>query len=66
MFPRPATTLTLKKVKGQGHCMVPNERIMHAKYQCFIINTSEDMGQVKAFVTDRQTDRGMDGQTKEF
>ena len=31
-------------------------RIMHAKYQCFIINTSEDMGQVKVFVTDGRTE----------
>ena len=31
--------------------------IMYAKYQCSIINTSEDMSQVKVFVTDRQTDR---------
>ena len=29
---------------------------MYAKYQCFIINTSEDMSQVKVFVTDRQTE----------
>ena len=27
---------------------------MHAKYQCSIINTSEDMSQVKVFVTDGQ------------
>ena len=33
--------------------------IMQAKYQCSIINTSEDMSQVKVFVTDGQTDRGM-------
>ena len=32
---------------------------MYAKYQGFIINTSEDMSQVKVFVTDRQTDGGM-------
>ena len=39
---------------------------MHAKYQCSIINTSEDMSQVKVFVTDgltdRRTDRRTDGQ----
>ena len=29
---------------------------MHAKYQCSIFNTSEDMSQVKVFVTDRGTD----------
>ena len=34
--------------------------IMHAKYQCSIINTSEDMSQVKVFVTDRQRDRRTD------
>ena len=34
--------------------------IMHAKYQCSIINTSEDMSQVKVFVTDGQTDRRVD------
>ena len=33
--------------------------IMHAKYQCSIINTSEDMSQVKVFVTDRGTDGRM-------
>ena len=31
------------------------------KYQCSIINTSEDMSQVKVFVTDRQTDGLTDG-----
>ena len=31
--------------------------IMHTKYQCSIINTSEDMSQIKVFVTDRQRDR---------
>ena len=30
--------------------------IMHAKFQCSIINTSEDMGQVKVFVTDGRKD----------
>ena len=34
---------------------------MHAKYQCAIIKTSEDMSQVKVFVTDGQTDRGTNG-----
>ena len=32
-------------------------KIMHAKYQCSIINTSEDMSKVKVYVTDRGTDR---------
>ena len=36
---------------------------MHAKYQCSTFNTSEDMSQVKVFVTDRQTDGQRDGQT---
>ena len=36
---------------------------MHAKYQCSIFNTSEDMSQVKVFVTDRRTDGGTDGRT---
>ena len=31
-----------------------------------IVYTSEDMSQVKVFVTDGQTDRGTDGQTNEF
>ena len=35
-------------------------RIMHAKYQWSTFNTSEDMSQVKVFVTDRQRD----GQTE--
>ena len=34
----------------------PVTRIMHAKYQYSIMNTSEDMSKVKDFVTDRQTD----------
>ena len=29
---------------------------MHAKYQCSIINTSEDMSKVKVFVIDGRTD----------
>ena len=45
-------------------------KIMHAKYQCSIIYTSEDMSQVKVFGTEGQTDRGMDrqrdGQTDEW
>ena len=35
-------------------------RIMNAKYQCSIFNTSEDMSQVKVFATDRQRNRWMD------
>ena len=31
---------------------------MHAKYQCSIINTLEDMSKVKVFVTDGQTTDG--------
>ena len=58
VVPRLKKKLTLKKVKGQGHGMVPKKelvtRIMHAKYQYSIINTSEDMSQVKVFVTDGQ------------
>ena len=38
-------------------------RIMHAKYQWSTFNTSEDMSQVKVFVTDRQRDGQRDGQT---
>ena len=33
---------------------------MHAKYECSIFNTPEDMSQVKVFVTDRQRDRRTD------
>ena len=40
----------------------PVTGIMHAKYQCSITNTSEDMSQVKVFVTDR----GTDGRTNEI
>ena len=63
--PHEAINLTLNWVKGQGHDMVPMERvvtrIMHAKYQSSIINnnTSENMSQVKVFVTDRRMDRWM-------
>ena len=32
---------------------------MHTKYQCSIIDTSEDMSKVKVFVTDSGTDRQM-------
>ena len=39
---------------------------MHAKYQCSNINTSEDMSQVKVFVTDIQTDGGMDRRMDEW
>ena len=39
---------------------------MHAKYQCSIINTSEDMCKVKVFVTDGRTDKGTDRQTNEI
>ena len=41
-------------------------RIMHAKYQCSIINTSEDMSQVKVFVTEGLTDRRTDRRTDEW
>ena len=52
------------KVKVTTCCQLkgPVTRIMHAKYQCSIINTSEDMSQVKVFVTDR----GTDGRTDEW
>ena len=45
------------KVKVTAWCQLKwlVTRIMHAKYQCSIINTSEDMSQVKVFVTDGQT-----------
>ena len=36
------------------------------KYQCFIINTSEDMSQVKVFVTDRHMHGQTIRQTNEF
>ena len=55
VVPRLATTLTLKKVnvkvKVTAWCQLKGlvTRIMHAKYQCSIINTSEDMSQVKVF-----------------
>ena len=39
-------------------------RMMHAKYQCSIINTPEDMSQVKVFVTDGRTDGQRDGQMR--
>ena len=39
-------------------------RIMHAKYQCSTFNTSEDMSQVKVFVTDRRRDGQTDGQMR--
>ena len=34
--PRAATNLTLKKVKGQGHGMVPIERACHKDHACQI------------------------------
>ena len=36
VVPRPATNLTLKWVKGQGHRMVPIERACHKDYACQI------------------------------
>ena len=62
VVPRPATTLTLKLVKdegkGRGHSIVHIERACHKDHACrntnALINTSEDMSQVKVFVTDRQ------------
>ena len=63
---RAATNLTLErsKVKVMAWCQLKGlvTRIMHAKYQCSIINTSEDMSQVKVFVTDRQTEGRTEGQ----
>ena len=38
-------------------------RSIHAKYQWYIINTSEDISQVQVFVTDRGTCRQTDGRT---
>ena len=69
MVPLAAKILTLKrlkvKVKGtawfqwkglpQGSCM-PNISVL-----ILGINTSEDMSQVKVFVTEGQTDRGTEG-----
>ena len=40
--------------------------ISHAKYQISIINISEDMSQVKGFVTDRRTDGQTERWTNEF
>ena len=37
--------------------------VMHAKYRCSKINTSEDMFKVKLFC-DREMERVMDGQVK--
>ena len=37
--------------------------IMHAKYQCSIFNTSEDMSLLKVFC-DRQTEKQTDGETR--
>ena len=45
------------KVTAWGHLKGLVTRIMHAKYQCSIFNNSEDMSQVKVFVTDRRRDR---------
>ena len=64
VVPCSATNLTLKKVKGLGHGMVPIERACHKDHACqisMLYKTSEDMSQVKVFVTDGQRD----GQTDE-
>ena len=70
MVPCAATNLTLKnvEVKVTLWCQLKGlvTRTMHAKYQCSIFNTSEDMSQVNVFVTDRWTDRGTNRQTNEF
>ena len=56
------------KVKVTALCQLTGvvTRIMNAKYQCSGINTSEDMTQVKVFVTDRGTDGQRDRQMNEF
>ena len=53
------------KVKVTACCQLKRlvTRIMHAKNQYYIINTSEDMSQVKVFVIDRRTDWRTDGRT---
>ena len=51
------------KVTAWRHLKGLVTRIMHAKYQWSIFNTSEDMSQVKVFVTDRRTDGGTEGRT---
>ena len=56
------------KVKVTAWCQLQGlvTRIIHAKHQCSIINTSDDMNKVKVFVTDGQTDGGRtEGQTDE-
>ena len=40
--------------------------IIRAKHQCYIFNTSEDMSEVKVFVTDRGTDRQTNTRTDEW
>ena len=51
------------KVKVTAWCQLKGlvTRIMHAQYQCSIINTSEDMSKVTVFVTEGQTDRRTEG-----
>ena len=55
--PATTTTLILKLVKVTARCKLKEliKRIMHANFQCSIINTCEDMSQVTVFVVDRRT-----------
>ena len=53
------------KVTTWSQLKGPVTRIMHAKYQCSIINTSDDMSQVKARGREGRTDGGTEGRTDE-
>ena len=66
VVPRSATTKVKVKVTGWHHLKGLVTRIMHAKYQCSIFNTSEDMTKVKVFVTDRRRVIGTDRRTNEI
>ena len=61
VVPRKGNKFELAKVKFTVWCQWKGlvTRIMHAKYQCSIINTSEHISQDKVFVTDGQTDGRM-------
>ena len=52
------------KVTARHHLKGLVTRNMHDKYQCSIFNNSEDMSQVKVFVTDRRTDGQRDGRMR--
>ena len=61
----PGNNFYIEVGQDQGHGMVQNERACHKDHACqisMLYHSSEDISQVKVFVTAKQTD----GQTNEL